>query len=234
MAKLLRGTGVAEPALMPWIPDCIEAMISVGDTDSARDLLAWYGSLVQATGRASARVRHTRCESLLAAGRGDLVAASALIERAVAGSLALPYPLEHGRNLLIKGSVERRRKLKSAARQSVTEAADVFDHIGAHAWAERARQELRRLEPSRSGPHGLTALEARVAEHVLDRLSAREMAAQLFVSRRTIEGTLGRLYTRYGVHSRAELRSALVDAVSVDAAVDAVAAPPGRTIAGGT
>jgi len=213
MTRQMRALGLAEPAMMPWVPDCIEAMIAVRDRDGAQDLLSWYDTLASSSGRASARACSLRCQSLLAAGDGDLIGAGALIEAAVDISAALPYPLEHGRNLLIRGSLERRRKLKGTARQSVTESIEVFDQLGATAWADRARQELHRLEPSRTGPDGLTALEARVAEHVLNRLSAREMATQLFVSRRTVEGTLGRLYGRYGVHSRAELRLLLVDGV---------------------
>lgn len=207
LTTVLRARGLAETVLLPWIPDCIEAMISTGDADEAEELLAWYGTVANRHGRAQARACHTRGQALLAARRGDLVNASFLIERATGSSAGLPYPLEYGRNLLIKGRVERRRKLKGDARHSVAQAVEVFEQQGATAWADRARQELHRLEPSRHGPDGLTPLETRVAEHVMNRLTAREMAAQLFVSRRTVEGILGRLYTRYGVHSRAELRA---------------------------
>jgi DNA-binding CsgD family transcriptional regulator len=207
LSRVLQARGMAEAVLLPWIPDCIEAMISAGDAHEAEELLGWYGTVANRHGRAHARACHTRGQALLAARRGDLVNASFLIERATGSSAGLPYPLEHGRNLLIKGLVERRRKLKGEARLSVAQAVEVFEQQGAAAWANRARQELHRLEPSRQGPDGLTPLEMRVAEHVMNRLTAREMAAQLFVSRRTVEGTLGRLYTRYNVHSRAELRA---------------------------
>jgi DNA-binding CsgD family transcriptional regulator len=81
--------------------------------------------------------------------------------------------------------------------------------MGAALWAERARAELGRVglrPPARSE---LTASERNVAELITSGLTNREVAAQLFMSPKTVEATLARVYRKLGVHSRAQLGAEL-------------------------
>ena len=84
-------------------------------------------------------------------------------------------------------------------------AAGELDAIGARAWAEQARTELARVggRPPSSGT--LTTTERRVAELVGQGLQTKQVAARLFVSPKTVEGHLSRIYAKLGVTSRTEL-----------------------------
>ena len=117
----------------------------------------------------------------------------------------VPIPLELGRSRLAYGSALRRARQKAAARTALQDAARDFDAIGARVWAERARAELARVggRPPSSG--ALTPTERRVAELVAQGLQTKEVAARLFVSPKTVEGHLSRIYGKLGVASRTEL-----------------------------
>ena len=82
---------------------------------------------------------------------------------------------------------------------------EVFERIGAGLWAQRARAELKRISGRTASPDALTPAEARVAALVAEGRTNREAAATLFVSERTIEGHLSRIFAKLGVRSRAEL-----------------------------
>ena len=113
-------------------------------------------------------------------------------------------PLELGRTLLVLGQLERRRGERRAARETLRRAEATFEAIGAQIWAEKARAEARRIGVRRA-PTELTANEQLVAQLAVDGLTNREIAARMFMSRRTVEANLARAYLKLGVRSRAEL-----------------------------
>jgi DNA-binding CsgD family transcriptional regulator len=76
-------------------------------------------------------------------------------------------------------------------------------------WAERAEIELARGVPARGRAPGLTAAEERVAELAVSGLTNRDIAAAIFVSPKTVEVNLSRVYRKLGIRSRAELYQAL-------------------------
>jgi DNA-binding NarL/FixJ family response regulator len=79
-----------------------------------------------------------------------------------------------------------------------------FEDLGTPLWAERARAELKRSSGIRSQAE-LTASEQRVAELAASGMSNREMAAALFISPKTVEANLSRIYRKLNIRSRAEL-----------------------------
>jgi DNA-binding NarL/FixJ family response regulator len=119
------------------------------------------------------------------------------------------WPFEHGRTLLVAGRVQRRARQKAAARSSLEQAIAIFDALPAPLWAERAREEIARLGKRPAARHDLTETERRVAELAAKGLKNREVAAQLFVSPKTVEANLARIYRKLGIHSRAELGARL-------------------------
>lgn len=81
--------------------------------------------------------------------------------------------------------------------------------MGAALWAERARAELGRVGLRPAAPGELTASERKVADLIVSGLTNREVAAQLFVSPKTVEATLAHVYRKLGVHSRGQLGAQL-------------------------
>jgi DNA-binding NarL/FixJ family response regulator len=126
------------------------------------------------------------------------------LERVLGEQAGLSRPLEVARTLIVKGQLERRRKQKRPARESLERALELCEEIGATLWAERARSELARLGQV-AAPDVLTASEARVAQLAASGLTNREIAASAFVSQKTVEANLSRIYRKLGIRSRAEL-----------------------------
>jgi DNA-binding CsgD family transcriptional regulator len=106
----------------------------------------------------------------------------------------------------VLGTLNRRTRRKAAARAALQEALDDLEAMGARLWAERARAELARIG-GRAPAGGLTPTEERVAELVAEGRSNKEVADALFVSVRTVEANLTRIYAKLGIRSRAELAS---------------------------
>ena len=99
-----------------------------------------------------------------------------------------------------------------AARELLERALVIFEAAGAVLWAERARGELERVGLRRAAPDQLTESERRVAELAASGLTNREVAAQLFMSPKTVEANLARAYRKLGIRSRAELGTRLAAA----------------------
>ena len=118
-------------------------------------------------------------------------------------------PLDRARTLLALGVVQRRAKRRSEARKTLGEALAVFERIGAAIWSERARIELQRISGRAATPGALTPAEERVAALVAEGKTNREVGAALFLSDRTVEGHLSRVFGKLGVRSRTELARVL-------------------------
>jgi DNA-binding CsgD family transcriptional regulator len=141
--------------------------------------------------------------ALVAAARGDPAGALALLDKREAGGSTPPF--ETAWSLYVEGRLRRRSKQKRAAAASLEHAADLFDRVGAPTWAARARGELDRVGLRHSPPDELTASESRVAELAASGLTNREIAQAAFMSIKTVEANLARVYRKLGIHSRAEL-----------------------------
>ncbi len=111
----------------------------------------------------------------------------------------------------MSGQIQRRAKRKRAARETFTEAAATFDAIGARLWADRARQELERTGVRHTEGDELTPTELRVAELAAQGLTNRRIAETLFLSAKTVEANLSRIYLKLGIRSRAELGRAMAE-----------------------
>ena len=109
----------------------------------------------------------------------------------------------------MRGAVERRAKRKREARQTLTNALEIFEGLGATLWAEKARAELARIGGRAPSSTDLTPSEARVAELVAAGGTNREVADALFISVHTVEANLKRIYRKLGIRSRTELASTL-------------------------
>jgi DNA-binding CsgD family transcriptional regulator len=144
----------------------------------------------------------------VAAARGDVAGAQALLEDAVKAHTDVEDPFGRARALLALGVVRRRARQKRAAREAIEAAANAFEEIGAAGWAAKARAEFGRIG-GRTREEGLSPAERRVAELVAQSRTNREVAAELFLGERTVETHLSRVYAKLGVRSRTELARTL-------------------------
>ena len=204
----VRAQGIAEPGAARFLPDHLEALIAVGATREAEELLGWYEHNARRLGRRSALASAARCRALLAASAGALDESLATLDDAVA-LCDEKIPLELARTLLTRGAVHRRARHKRLARDSLAAALALFEGCGARLWAERARAELARIGGRGPAARGLTATERRVAELVVDGLATKQVAAALFVSPKTVEGHLTSIYAKLEIHSRTQLARCL-------------------------
>ena len=186
-----------------WVGDQIEALLTLDRVDEAvRVLDAWENERREDDDRALAHM--TRCRGLVAAARGDVTGAAALLEDAVARHERAADSFGRARALLALGIVRRRQRCKRAAREAIAAALEGFEQLGAATWIERAHAELGRLG-GRVREEGLTAAERRVAALVAEGRTNREVAAALFLGERTVETHLSHAYAKLGLRSRAEL-----------------------------
>jgi ATP/maltotriose-dependent transcriptional regulator MalT len=195
----------AEAAIIPCVPDLVEALVGLGRIDDAERHLGRLEEQAQALDRAWARATALRCRALIAAAGGDLDAA----QRSAEGSVELlergPQPFETARSVLVLGQIHRRAKRKRLARESLERARDAFAELGARLWVERAESELARIGGRPSTPFELTETERTIASLVARGQTNQEVADALFVSASTVQANLKRVYQKLGVRSRTEL-----------------------------
>jgi DNA-binding CsgD family transcriptional regulator len=204
-----RGLGTSlklrDPGVVPCLPDEFEALVALGELDRARPLIEELEDQGTKLGRAWALGAAARGGGLLEASLGNLEGAINVLRRSVDQLRPIGRPFELGRSLLALGSVFRRNKRKRMARDSLDEALQTFEGLGAALWAERTRAELARIGGRPPGGVDLTETERRVAELAAEGLTNREIADRLFVSVRSVESNLTRTYRKLGVRSRAEM-----------------------------
>jgi DNA-binding CsgD family transcriptional regulator len=114
--------------------------------------------------------------------------------------------------LLALGRTQRRAKQKAAAKRTLEEALAILERLPAPLWVERVQDEIARIGLRRHPSADLTENEQRVAELAASGLTNREVAAQLFISPKTVEANLARVYRKLGIRSRAELGARLAKA----------------------
>jgi DNA-binding CsgD family transcriptional regulator len=205
LTVLLEHQGIAEPVPAFFLPDALEALIAVGGLERAEPLIDALEDRGRVLDRPWALATGARCRGLLLAARGDIIGAAAALERAEVEHQRLDMPFELARTLLATGVVERRARRRARAKKSFERAFEIFDRLGAKLWAERAEQELGRVGLRRASGNELTAAERRVAELAARGLTNRQVAAALFISPKTVEANLTRIYRKLGIASRAEL-----------------------------
>jgi DNA-binding CsgD family transcriptional regulator len=188
--------------------DRAEALILLGDLDRAETLIARLEERARALPRPWVLAVSARSRGLLQSARGDQDGAVSSLQEAIKHHERLNMPLERARTLLALGQVQRRRNERRAARATFEEALATFERLGVVPWVARAQAEIARV-PIRRASAGLTPTEERIAHLVATGLTNREVADRAFISPKTVEANLARIYDKLGVHSRAELGRAM-------------------------
>jgi DNA-binding CsgD family transcriptional regulator len=201
--------GFGEPALFRFHGDAIEVLTALGKLGEAASLISELEERGEALEHQWARVIAARSRGLLSAAGGDVAAALSALERAFELCEGLGQPLELARTHLVMGTIRRRSRQKRAARDSLQAALNSFEQIGARVWAERARAELARIGGRALAADALTPTEQRVAELVAAGGTYREVADALFISPKTVQWNLSKIYRKLGIRSRAQLATSL-------------------------
>ena len=200
-----------EPFVSAWAaPAVVEAAVRSGRPEEAAPAFARVRSISSASGSSWARGLEHRCLALLADdGSTEGHFHDALGHLEVSG-----MRLDLARTHLVYGEWLRRQARRVDARTQLRQALEIFDANGATAFAARASLELRASgeQARRRTPDTLVALtdrESQVAELAIEGCSNPDIGRQLFISPRTVEYHLNKVFSKLGITSRAQLRAAL-------------------------
>ena len=189
------------------LPELIEAAARTGDTGIAGDALTRLAQFTQAGGTDFGLGVEARCRALLSDGE----AAESLYREAIDRLGRTRLRPELARAHLLYGEWLRREHRHGDAREQLRTAHRMLEAMGAEAFAERARRELRatgetaRKRTAVAMNEELTAQEAQIARLARDGLSNPEIGARLFISARTVQYHLGKVFTKLDISSRSQL-----------------------------
>jgi DNA-binding CsgD family transcriptional regulator len=209
----LTASGALRHYIQPilFAPDQVEAAVRLGPADHgagrAAEPLGRFAAWAEATGQPWARAVLHRCRALAQDGDPEAHYREALRQHAVSGR-----PFERARTELLYGEWLRRSRRGTDARAHLRTALALFDRTGAAPWAGRARSELRAAgEPAAAGAPApdrlslLTPQELQVVRLAASGATNRDIAAQLFISPRTVSHHLYRAFPKLGVTNRTAL-----------------------------
>jgi DNA-binding CsgD family transcriptional regulator/tetratricopeptide (TPR) repeat protein len=192
------------------VPELVEAAARAGNTDVAAGALQRLAETTRPSGNDLALGIEARCRALLSEGE----TAEGLYQEAIDRLGRTQLRPDLARAHLLYGEWLRRQDRRVDARHHLRTAYDMLVAIGMTAFAERARRELMATgekvrKRTVEAPDDLTAQEALIARLARDGLSNPEISAQLFISTRTVEWHLRKVYAKLGVSSRGQLRRVL-------------------------
>jgi DNA-binding CsgD family transcriptional regulator len=217
LSALAGGPAPHHVSVMRSVPDLVEAAVRLGEPARAAGALQRFERWAGRSGQPWIDALVLRCQALLAPDpeAGDLYAA------ALDAHQRDDRPFERARTQVLYGEWLRRARRKTDARAQLRAALEIFDRLGAGPWSGRAATELQATgvtSPEGRGRHGpgalgrLTPQELQIVRLAGQGLSNRDIAAQLFLSPRTVGYHLYKAYPKLGVAARSELPALLDDA----------------------
>jgi DNA-binding CsgD family transcriptional regulator len=208
----LKNAASAEPGVghpyfaLTSAPDLVEALARAGHAAEAAEAAAAFDGFAQPGAPAWSRALGARCRAITSDGRESVAA----FDDALRLHAEAERRFDRARTELLYGEFLRRERRRIDSREHLRAALDEFENVGARTWAERARAELRasgetarRRDPSTLAD--LTPQELQIARLVSGGAKNREIAAQLFLSPRTIDYHLRKVFMKLGISSRSEL-----------------------------
>ncbi|MFJ9665247.1 ATP-binding protein [Streptomyces sp. NPDC101219] len=207
--ELEQGMGITDPARGRWHGDLAEALVRVGEPAEAQELINRTRAHALRLDRGGVLAVLDRAEALVRAARGEHQAAEAQLTSAQDRLGALGYGLEEARAAFVLARLRARRPGAVA----YEEAARLFRRCRAVPW-------LRQVDAAvAAGPvrpetvpaaasdalDGLASMERQVASLVMEGATNREIAGRLFISVKTVEATLTRVYRKLGIRSRVDI-----------------------------
>jgi DNA-binding CsgD family transcriptional regulator len=187
-------------------PDLIESAVRSGAPDAAAQALEKLERWVEASGSSLGGALLARSRALL----DDGASAAELYDSALEAEALHGTVVTRARTELLYGEFLRRERRRAEARPHLRAAWATFESFNARPWAERAKAELRATGESvrrRGSAHvgDLTPQELQIARLVSTGASSKEVAGQLFLSPRTVDYHLRKIFTKTGITSRSQL-----------------------------
>ena len=215
MQAAQRATACSVEMVIPsWAAvELVEAAVRSGHNDVAADALRRLAETTTPSGTDWARGVEARSRALLS--EGDAAERLYLVSIESLGNTRVRTEL--ARAHLLYGEWLRRERRRIDARAQLRIAHDMLDTMGMDAFAERARRELQatgetaRKRTIATGDEQLTAQEAQIARMARDGLSNPEIGVRLFISPRTVQYHLRKVFTKLGIESRTQLDRVLPD-----------------------
>ncbi|WP_017240908.1 LuxR family transcriptional regulator [Streptomyces sp. SS] len=215
-----RAQSNVDPSMLRWHEELAEALLAQDAADEALALLAEVRPVAERLGRSAVLLGCDRAYALCLAAEGRTDEAAELLTRTADSFGRTGLPLERGRALIALARVERRRRRRSAAQSALQTAAEVFERAGAAPWLALAGEtpaagagdgpgSASGVEDALPALSSLTEGELRLARLVCQGASNQEAAAKLYLSVKTVEARLTRIYQKLDVRSRAQLATAL-------------------------
>ncbi|MFJ6863429.1 AAA family ATPase [Streptomyces termitum] len=212
-----RAQSTVDPSMLRWHEELAEALLAHDAVEEARAVLDEVRPVAERLGRSTVLLGCDRVRGLCLAAEGRTDAAAELLTGTAGRFAEAGLPLERGRALMALARVERKRRRRSAAQAALHTAATVFERAGAAPWLALATEapagDLPGAAPGvdEAAPAlaALTEAELRLARLVGQGASNQEAAAKLFLSVKTVEARLTRIYQKLDVRSRSQLATAL-------------------------
>ena len=206
--------GVRHPGVANWAAaELIEAAARSGMSQTAADAYHWITEMTSASGTRWALGVEARSGALLAEGEE----AERLYRESITHLGRTRVGAELARAHLLFGEWLRRERRRADAREHLRTAQRMLEQMGIDGFAERARRELRatgetarKRTAATARDEELTAQEAQIARLAREGLSNPEIGTRLFISARTVQYHLGKVFTKLGIASRSQLSHALL------------------------
>ena len=211
----LAGTPVPDPGMIPWPGLTAEILARVGRIPEAVVLVDDLEFRARRVRRRRALAAVMRIRALIASADGDLALGETHAVDSSRMLARMPAPFDQGRSLLVLGTIQRRMRQRRASDTTLVQAEEIFERLGAAPWVRQARAERARTGLRPRAPAGLTPTEATVARLSAEGRTNREVAQAAFMSPKTVEANLTRVYQKLGIRTRAELGRRL-DALSAE------------------
>ena len=180
------------------LPAQVQIAVAAGDLDTAAEAADELDAIAAASGSPALSAAARSARGRLQLAQGDLVAACATLQQAIQEWIQLEVPYEVATARLLLAQACRTCGDDDTAATSLTQAAEIFDRLGAALDA----QQLRALDGPSALPAGLTEREAEVLALVAAGRTNREIAGVLHLSERTVARHLSNIFTKLGVGTR--------------------------------
>ncbi|MEU3176585.1 helix-turn-helix transcriptional regulator, partial [Streptomyces sp. NPDC007000] len=211
--ELEQGMGIIDPARGRWHGDLAEALVRIGEPGEAQELINLTRVHALRLDRAGVLAVLDRAEALVRAARGEHEAAQEQLASAQDRLGRLGHGLEEARAAFALARLRARRPGAAPGHVPYDEAARLFRRCRALPWLRQVDAAVAAgpVEPeavpaaTSAALDGLASMERQVASLVMEGATNREIAARLFVSVKTVEATLTRVYRKLGIRSRVDI-----------------------------